>query len=298
MSVTKFIYTNGQGNTEKAISDINSLVSLGVTAIVDFPDASEAMLPVITKAYHAGVIMVPYRVFPGGTAGTNYNAYLSTNFVSAGVLWGTDVVAALKGKGNVAFLSGPAGNSQGLQERQGLLSVFKKYPNIHLVGQSPFNVTNWDSATTVQVVASLLAKYKVNAVVSDYGTALASAFPDWAKAGQKLPVIATEDGNSVACGWEAAVKTDPTSELFTVSSQNWMVEYAVRYAIALATGGRVPSTTVVPQEFFENSVTKKPHAPECIPSLPPTAINSSGLTNAQQIAALKGIVPSLASLRG
>jgi len=298
LSVTKYVYTNGQGNTEKAISDINSLVSLGITAVVDFPDASEAMLPVITKAYHAGVIMVPYRVFPGGTAGTNYNAYISTNFVSAGVLWATDVASALKGKGNVAFLSGPPGNSQGLEERQGILSVFKKYPNIHLVGQSPFNVTNWDPATTVQVVASLLAKYKIDAVITDFGTAIASAFPDWAKAGLKIPVIATEDGNSVACGWKADVKTDPGFKLFTVSSQTWMVEYAVRYAVALATGGRVPSTTVVPQENFENSLTNSPHAPMCIPSLPATAINSSGLTNAQQLAALKGIVPSLASLRG
>jgi ribose transport system substrate-binding protein len=148
------------------------------------------------------------------------------------------------------------------------------------------------------VVASLLAKYKIDAVITDFGTAIASAFPDWAKAGLKIPVIATEDGNSVACGWKADVKTDPGFKLFTVSSQTWMVEYAVRYAVALATGGRVPSTTVVPQENFENSLTNSPHAPMCIPSLPATAINSSGLTNAQQLAALKGIVPSLASLRG
>jgi len=85
-SVTKYIYANGEGNTQKAISDINALVAQGVTGIVDFPDAGKAMLPVLTKAYHEGTIVVPYRVFPGGTAGTNYNAYISTNFTAAGVL--------------------------------------------------------------------------------------------------------------------------------------------------------------------------------------------------------------------
>src|SRR5438046_588411 len=68
-SVTKYVYANGEGNTQKAISDINSLVAQGITAIVDFPDAGKAMLPVLTKAYQAGAIVVPYRVFPGGTAG-------------------------------------------------------------------------------------------------------------------------------------------------------------------------------------------------------------------------------------
>ena len=295
-NVTKYVYTNGQGNTQKAISDINSLVSQGITAMVDFPDAGEAMLPALTKAYKAGTIVVPYRVSPGGRAGVNYNAFISTNFVSAGVLWGEDVASALHGKGNVAFLSGPPGNSQGLQELQGIKSIFKKYPGLKLVGQAPFNVTNWDPATTTTVVASLLSKYTINAVISDYGTALAGAFPDWKAAGQKIPVIATEDGNSVGCAYKADHASDPAFKLFTVSSQNWMVEYAIRYAVALATGGVLP-TTNVPQENYENSVTGKPYAPTCIPSLPATAIDSSGLTPAQQRAALAGIIPTLASLR-
>ena len=137
LSVTKYVYTNGQGNTEKAISDINSLVSLGITAVVDFPDASEAMLPVITKAYHAGVIMVPYRVFPGGTAGTNYNAYISTNFVSAGVLWATDVASALKGKGNVAFLSGPSRQLAGSRRAAGYSQCLQEVPQHPPCGTEP-----------------------------------------------------------------------------------------------------------------------------------------------------------------
>src|ERR1700722_20597212 len=141
-SITSYTYTNGEGNTQKAISDINSLVAQGTNAIVDFPDAGEAMLPALTKAYHAGTIVVPYRVFPGGQAGTNYTAYISTDFTSAGVLWGNDVAQALNGKGNVVFLGGPPANSQSLAEYQGLQSVFKKYPGIHLLGQQPYNVTN------------------------------------------------------------------------------------------------------------------------------------------------------------
>src|ERR1700722_16716166 len=297
-SITSYTYTNGEGNTQKAISDINSLVAQGTTAIVDFPDAGEAMLPVLTKAYQAGTIVVPYRVSPGGQAGQNYSAYVSTNFTSAGVLWGNDVATALNGKGNVVFLGGPPANSQSLAEYQGLESVFKKYPGIHLLGQQPYNVTNWDPATTQQVVSSLLSKYPtINAVVSDFGTALAASFTDFQKAGRPIPVIATEDGNSLGCDYSTMSASDAGFKLFTVSSQTWMVEYAMRYAIALATKGTVPSSTVVPQQNFENSVTSSPSKPQCDNALPATAIMSSGLTAAQQQAALKGVIPSLASLR-
>jgi len=297
-SVTGYTYTNGEGNTQKAISDINSLVAQGVTAIVDFPDAGEAMLPALTKAYQAGTIVVPYRVFPGGKAGQNYSAYVSTDFTSAGVLWGNDVATALHGKGNVVFLGGPPANSQSLAEYQGLESVFKKYPGIHLLGQQPYNVTNWDPAMTQQVVASLLSKYPtIDAVVSDFGTALAASFPEFQKADRKIPVIATEDGNSLGCDYASMHAADPGFELFTVSSQTWMVEYAMRYAIALATKGQLPSSTVVPQQNFENSVSGSPSKPQCDSSLPPTAIMSSGLTAAQQQEALKGVIPSLTSLR-
>ena len=297
-SITKYVYTNGEGNTQKAISDINSLVAQGITSIVDFPDAGKAMLPALTKAYQAGTIVVPYRVFPGGTAAQNYNAYLSTNFTSAGVLWGHDVATALNGKGNVVFLGGPPANSQSLAEYQGLQSVFKNYPGIHVIGQKPYNVTNWDPALTQQVMASLLSKYpKIDAVVSDFGTALAASFPQFQKAGRQIPVIATEDGNSLGCDYASMHASDPNFKLFTVSSQTWMVEYAMRYAVALATKGKVPSSTVVPQQNYENSVTGSPNKPVCDKTLPATAIMSSGLTPAQQQAALKGVIPSLSSLR-
>src|ERR1700742_2333017 len=38
-SVTKYLYTDGQGNTQKSISDIQGLVSQGVNALVVFPDS-------------------------------------------------------------------------------------------------------------------------------------------------------------------------------------------------------------------------------------------------------------------
>jgi ribose transport system substrate-binding protein len=281
-SITKFVYTDGQGNTQKAISDIQGLVAQGVNAAVVFPDAGEAVLPALRQAFKAGVVTVPYRVSPGGSPGADYNYYISTQFQQAGQLWGKWLDTALHCKGNVINLGGPPANSQSLAEYQGLKSALASCPNIHIIGQTPYYVTNWDPAQTQKVVSAVLAKYpKIDAITTDFGAALASAFGAFSQAGRKIPAIATEDANLLACDQKRL-----HFPLFTVDSQNWMVRTAVDFAVAKATGGTVPASTVVPQKAFEDSVTGKPHPVECDHSMPSDAILSSHLTHAAQKTAL------------
>jgi ribose transport system substrate-binding protein len=286
-NVTKFIYTDGQGNTQKAISDIHGLVAQGVNAMVVFPDAGQAVLPAIREAYKAGVVTVPYRVFPGGQAGTDYNYYISTQFQQAGQLWGQWLDKALHCKGNVINLGGPPANSQSLAEYQGMKQAMASCPNIHIIGQTPYYVTNWDPAQTQKVIVSVLAKYpKIDAITTDFGAALASSFGAFQQAGRKIPAIATEDSNLLSCDRQKLVKSDPQFQLFTVDSQNWMVRTAVDFAVAKASGGTMPSSTVVPQKAFEDSLTNQPHGVECDPSMPSDAFLSSHLSHAAQKSAL------------
>ena len=77
-SVTEVEYADGQGDTQKAISDIQGMVAKGVDALVVFPDAGEAMLPALRSAYQAGVVTVPYRVDPGGEDGVDYDVRRSS----------------------------------------------------------------------------------------------------------------------------------------------------------------------------------------------------------------------------
>src|SRR3954449_3516581 len=286
-NVKKFVYTDGQGNTQKSISDIQGLTAQGVNAMVVFPDQGKAVLPAIRQAYKAGVVTVPYRVTPGGTPGQDYDAFVSTDFKQAGVLWGEWLVKALNGKGLVANLGGPPANSQSQDEYDGMLSVLKDHPDIKFVGQTPYNPTNWDPAQTQKVVTALLAKYpQIDAITTDFGAALASSFGAFKQAGRKIPAVATEDSNQLSCDREQLLASNPGFKLFTVDSQNWMVRTAIQYAVAKATGGQAPSTDV-PQKPFEDSITGQPNKPTCDPSLSGDAFLSSHLSKTQIADALK-----------
>jgi ribose transport system substrate-binding protein len=268
-SVQSLSYADGQGNVQKAISDIQGMVAKGIKALVVFPDAGKAILPALTSAYKAGVITVPYRVTPGGTAGVNYNVFVDTNFADAGELWGKWILQVLPQGGNVLMLSGPQGNSQGIDENKGLHKILDPTHKYHFIGAQPFEVTNWDPALTQKVLSADIAKYpKIDVIVSDFGPSLVGALPEFNKSGRKIPALATSDGNVLGCFWKKEHASNPTFKLFTVSTQNDHARLAIDWAVALATGGTKPSTTHFPSRAFENSVTGKPHPVECKANLP------------------------------
>ena len=268
-SITDYYYADGQGDTQKAISDIQGMVAKGVSAIVVFPDAGEAMLPALRSAYEAGVVTVPYRVNPGGEAGKDYDAWIGADFTTDGENWANFIKEQFPDGAKILMLSGPKGNSQGEDERAALESVLGSSGKYEFIGEAPFEVTNWDPALTQQVLTAAIAKYpQIDVIVSDFGPSLVGALPEFTKAGRSIPTLVTSDGNVLGCFYQDNKAANPDFNLFTVATGNDNVRLAVQYAIAKATGGKLPSSTEFKAPVFENSVTKSPNDVQCEKDLP------------------------------
>ncbi|MCU1536229.1 MAG: putative D-ribose-binding protein [Humibacillus sp.] len=287
-SVTDFTYADGQGDTQKAISDIKGLVAKGVNALVVFPDAGEAMLPALRSAKQAGVVTVPYRVNPGGVDGKDYDVWVGADFVTDGKNWANWLLKNLPGGGNILFLSGPAGNSQGVDELKGMKGVLDPGGKYTFIGATPFEVTNWDPAKTQQVLSAAIAKNpKIDAIVSDFGPSLVGALPEFEKSGRSIPALATSDGNVLSCFWEEHKAKNPDFKLTTVATGNDNARLAVQWAVALATGGKTPASKQFQAPEFENSVDNKPAGVTCKKDLPGDVYLSAKLDGAAQAALLK-----------
>ncbi len=266
-SITDYQYADGQGNTQKAISDIKSMAARGTDALVVFGDAGPAVLPALTSVYQAGKVIVPYRVEVGGEAGKNYTKFVGASFKDDGVSWGNWIKSILPKGGNLLFLSGPAGNSQGKDELEGLKSVLG--PEYKFINPAPFDVTNWDPALTQQVLTAEIAKNdKIDVIVSDFGPSLVGALPAFKKFNRSIPALATSDGNILGCFWTDNNKENPDFKLFTVATGNDNVRLAVQWAVAQATGGQPPTAEIFKAPVFEDSVSGKPSAVQCRKDLP------------------------------
>ena len=260
-------YADGQGDTQKAISDIRSMAARGVDAMVVFGDAGPAVLPAVTQVYKAGTIVVPYRVDIGGADGENYNKWIGASFVNDGENWGRWIKEILPDGGKMLFLSGPAGNSQGLDELKGLRNVLGE--EYVFVNPEPFAVTNWDPALTQQVLTAEISKNPdIDVIISDFGPSLVGALPAFEKFNRSIPALATSDGNSLGCFWHANKDANPDFKLFTVATGNDNARLAMRWAVALATGGEVPEEQIFEAPMFENSVSGSPSEVQCRDGLP------------------------------
>jgi ribose transport system substrate-binding protein len=287
-SVTSFTYADGQGNTQKAISDIQGLVAKGVNALVVFPDAGNAILPALRSAHQAGVTTVPYRVNPGGTDGTDYDVWVGADFTTDGKNWGNWILKNLPNGGNVLFLSGPKGNSQGIDEGKALHSVLDSSGKYKFIGEQPFAVTNWDPALTQQVLTAAIAKNpKIDVIVSDFGPSLVGALPAFEKSGRSIPAIVTSDGNVLSCFYEDHKAKNKDFKLTTVATGNDNARLAVDWAVALATGGKKPASKQFKAPIFEDSVTGQPNPVTCDRSLPGDVYLSAQMAGPAQAKLLK-----------
>ena len=284
-SITKYEYADGQGDTQKSISDIKSMAAKGIDALVVFGDAGPAVLPAITSVFKAGKVIVPYRVDVGGKEGENYTKFIGASFVNDGNNWGKWIKGVLPKGGNVLFLSGPAGNSQGLDELKGLKEVLG--PEYVFVNPEPFAVTNWDPALTQKVLTAEIAKNeKIDVIVSDFGPSLVGALPLFTKQGKSIPALATSDGNSLGCFWQEMKDTNPDFKLFTVATGNDNVRLAVMHAVAAATGGTPPAENIFQAPMFEDSVSGTPNPVTCRKDLPVAIYLSSELPDEDQAKAV------------
>ena len=287
-SVKEFLYADGQGNTQKAIADIQGMVAKGVDALVVFPDAGEAMLPALRSAVQADVVTVPYRVDPGGQDGVDYTKYIGLDSVNDGHNWANWIKQVLPDGGNVLFLSGPKGNSQGEGEAKGLHDILDPTGKYTFIGEQPFEVTNWDPALTQKVLTAAIAKNQnIDVIVSDFGPSLVGALSAFKKAGRSIPPIATSDGNVLGCFWTDNHEANPDFDLYTIATGNDHVRTAMRWAIAKATDGEVPAATVHKHAPFEDSTTDEPNPVQCEPDLPGDIYLSAEMPAEEQAALLK-----------
>lgn len=279
-NITDVIFTDAQGNQQKAISDLNGLVAQGVKAIVVQPEFGAAQLPSIRAAVRAGVGVVPLISDPGGTKGTDYQDYAFEDADYTGEVW-ADWLAKTVKKGKVVFLGGTPGAASSQQFFAGLEKRLAKYPKLKLVTNRVVD-TNWDSGQKKRVTAGLLSQHgRIDAVVTDYGLTDTGVLDAYAEAGLKPPALATmASGNINGCEWKK--KNFP---YLSIDGTTGVGRIALRKALAIEAGTTDPEPSSVQLPAFIDTTAGKD--PKCDRALPPDADLSSSLSTSQLGALLK-----------
>lgn len=147
------------------ISQIEQCVSEGYDAILFEPVDPDGLGYAAQAAAEEGVIVI--NIISACTDWEDYGiAALSCgDNVTAGETEMKEVAELIGGKGNIAILTGPSGDSGGLQRLEGYENVLADYPDIVQVVE-PADC-QWDTASAQATVESWLSAYDLDAIVCE-----------------------------------------------------------------------------------------------------------------------------------
>lgn len=147
------------------ISQIEQCVSEGFNAILFEPVDPDGLRDAAKAASDAGVVVINIISACTDWESAGISAVSYGNNVKAGETEMQQVADLLGGKGNIAILTGPAGDAGGLQRMEGYENILANYPEMVQV-VSPADC-QWDTAQAQATVESWLSAYDLDAIVCE-----------------------------------------------------------------------------------------------------------------------------------
>ncbi len=232
----------------KQVSDIQQFINEKVKAIVVFPLAGPPLVPVLTAARKAGIVVLGYNAVPTLEQPTPakiypYSADLNQNIVNEGAkLAAAFVDKKLGGKGNVlgVDIAAPVPSLHAFMASE-RADVTKGHPGIHWL-ETVSDVTD-NIAGAAGPVADALTKYhdRVGAVMAYFDGAAIGAFHSLKAAGVKAVVVG-QQGNET--GITAVEKGEITATIDVEPYNEGLV--ALTMVKDLVAGKKVPLVVTPP----------------------------------------------------
>ncbi len=167
----ELFYAHAEGNQEKQVEIVKTVVGKGVDVIVIQPVNSFQAKLAVEIAKSKGVKVVAYdRIIYDA----DIDYYVSHNSVMVGIIQASEAVKYLNGKGNVVILAGGKDHSVAKQISAGNLMILDRYPNIKVMGI--FYHENWDEKESYVTMKNILKQSRdVNAVLANNSSLIRGA---------------------------------------------------------------------------------------------------------------------------
>jgi ABC-type sugar transport system substrate-binding protein len=266
--IGKIIYTNAHANTQKAISDLRSLIAQKVNIIVGFPDAGAAVLPTYRQATQRGIIVAPYVSGPGGNAGKDYLTLVAEDLCALGKNF-ADILNTQVKTGKVVFLGGTPGNPLSKAWQSCEKPALGK--GLQLVGTAD---TNWTRQGTLEAMSGFLSKNPdIKGISYEYADGFLGGVRAYQAAKKPLNVVLTlrTDEEGLFCDWKKM--GNPKFKIYYSSGGGFDSRFSLTAAMMKMNGATIPPALVVPTHL------KQVTAATCNSTIPAQAPASTLVPN-------------------
>lgn len=125
-----FVHSDGQGHTALMIRHIERFIKQKVDLLIIGTTDEKAIVPVVSKAYKAGI---PIILLSRGILSNDYTTFIKYNNRKIGQIAGNFIAKKLQAKGQVLLLEGIPNTDVTRQRTQGFFDAINKFKNIHVI---------------------------------------------------------------------------------------------------------------------------------------------------------------------
>lgn len=228
------IVVDGQGDINKQVNDIESLIAQKVDAIMLIPNSAQAVQPVLKKAISKGIKVVDFNLPLDDQ--NSYTTYIGTDMKEKGKRWAEWLRDKLNGQGNIVMLGGIPGNPATAQCIEGAKEVFQG-TNIKILA---YRDANWQEDKAKVVMADLLAAYpQIDGIWSDGGQDTCGAIKAMLDANRPLVPACGDDYNGLFKLYMNYHDKYPKFDIGIISEPTYQSKIALQTAVKLLEGQNV-----------------------------------------------------------
>lgn len=144
---------DGQGETDKQLSQCENALQQGVDALLFIPVDKSGCAPIIENCNDAGIPVICCNNPTDNIA--EATAYVGANDVDAGIMEMEFMAELIGGKGNICIVEGPFGHSAQLARQEGIKQTLEKYPDIQVLFS---DTANWDRTQAMDLMENWIQK--------------------------------------------------------------------------------------------------------------------------------------------
>lgn len=164
-----FTYSDAQGQTSLLIRQIEQFIEKKVDVLVIGTNDERAVVPVVRKAYKAGM---PVIILDRGIQGSDYSTFINSDNVHIGAMGGEYIAQKLNGKGMVLLFEGLQTADVTQLRTKGFMDEMSKYPDIKVIKRTG----NYLRKDALLEMEKLLAQgVRVDAIFSESDSMLSGA---------------------------------------------------------------------------------------------------------------------------
>lgn len=230
--IENYIVTDANFDPAKQVADVEDMLAQGVDAIIINPTSPVAVVPVLEKAYDAGVVVV---IVAADAKTEKATVRILADQVKFGRDGGEFLAKAMGGKGKVIALRGIAGISVDTDRWAGAEEAFKAHPQIEVVGEV---YAQWAYDQGRKACESLaLAHPQIDGVWSSGGAMTQACIEVFNELGRPLVPMTGEANNGFFSAW----KENQATGFDSIAPQNptWMVAEGIAAAVGVLNGQEI-----------------------------------------------------------